>query len=95
LIAHPRKMQSLDNFGNYEVPTPYSISGSSNFYNIPHNIMIVHRDFEMDGKSLARIMIAKVKNKYIGKVNKMGIPFQYDVPTQSYSELQTFEGQTW
>jgi hypothetical protein len=49
----------------------------------------------MDGKSLARIMIAKVKNKYIGKVNKMGIPFQYDVPTQSYSELQTYEGQTW
>ena len=95
LIAHPRKMQSLDAFGNFEVPTPYSISGSSNFYNIPHNIMIVHRDFEADGKSLARIMVAKVKNKYIGKVNKQGIPFTYDVPTQSYSELQSFEGQTW
>ena len=95
LIAHPRKMNNLDSFGNFEIPTPYSISGSSNFYNIPHNIMIVHRDFEPDGKSLARIMIAKVKNKYIGKVNKQGIPFQYDIATQSYSELQTFENQAW
>lgn len=95
LIAHPRKMQSLDHFGNFEIPTPYSISGSSNFYNIPHNIMIVHRDFEPDGRSLARIMIAKVKNKYIGKVNKQGIPFEYDTYTQTYSEVKTHESATW
>ena len=95
LIAHPRKMQALDSFGNFEIPTPYSISGSSNFYNIPHNIMIVHRDFEPDGRSLARVMIAKVKNKYIGKVNKQGIPFEYDAYTQSYSEVKSFEDVKW
>jgi twinkle protein len=95
LIAHPRKMNSLDSFGNFEVPTPYSISGSSNFYNIPHNILIVHRDFEADGSSLARIMIAKVKNKYIGKVNKQGIMFTYNVANQSYSEIQDYSNQVW
>jgi len=57
--------------------------------------MIVHRDFEPDGKSLARIMVAKVKNKYIGKVNKQGIPFEYDTFTQSYSEVKSFEGVQW
>jgi len=95
LIAHPRKMQNLDEFGNYEVPTPYSISGSSNFYNIPHNVLVVHRDFEADGKSLARVIIAKVKNKYIGKINKMGILFTYDVSNQSYKEVPSYADKIW
>lgn len=95
LIAHPRKMQSTDEFGNYEVPTPYSISGSSNFYNIPHNVLVVHRDFDADGKSLARIIIAKVKNKYIGKVNKTGILFTYTSHNQTYKEIPSHEGKTW
>jgi twinkle protein len=94
LIAHPRKMNVLDEFGNYEIPTPYSISGSSNFYNIPHNILIVHREFDSDGKSLARVIVAKVKNKYIGEVNKRGVYFSYDVPSQSFKELTDYTT-TW
>lgn len=95
LIAHPRKMQSTDEFGNYEVPTPYSISGSSNFYNIPHNVLVVHRDFDEKGGSVARVIIAKVKNKYIGKVNKMGILFTYSVHNQTYKEVESYAEKTW
>jgi twinkle protein len=90
LIAHPRKMANIDEFGNYEIPTPYSISGSSNFYNIPHNILIVHREFDSDGKSLARVIIAKVKNKYIGEVNKRGVYFTYDTNSQRFKEMTDY-----
>lgn len=45
LVAHPKKMIKLDS-GQHQVPTLYDVSGSADFYNIAHNGLVVHRDFE-------------------------------------------------
>jgi len=68
LVAHPRKMESNDN-GNYKVPTPYDISGSSDFFNKAFNCVTVYRSlgeitrFKSDA---VQIHVQKVKRKENG-----------------------------
>ena len=42
LVAHPRKMESVD--GKYRVPTPYDISQSSDFFNKAYNCLTIYRN---------------------------------------------------
>ena len=69
LVAHPRKMESNQN-GNYKVPTPYDISGSSDFFNKAFNCVTVFRSlgeitqFKSDA---VQIHVQKVKRKENGQ----------------------------
>jgi len=68
LVAHPRKMESEN--GKYIVPTPYSISGSSDFFNKAYNAMTVYRCLGEEtqlGSDAVDIHIQKVKRKENGK----------------------------
>jgi twinkle protein len=68
LVAHPRKMES-DN-GVFKIPTPYDISGSSDFFNKSYNCLTVYRSigemtkYESDS---VQVHIQKVKRKENGK----------------------------
>ena len=89
LIAHPKKMNKINGSDyNFEVPVLYDISGSANFYNIADNGGCVYRRFDDNdpSKSHMEFYWQKIKSKYIGKQGR--IDFNYDINTQSYSEIQ-------
>ena len=68
LVAHPRKMEAID--GNYKVPTPYDISGSSDFFNKSYGCMTVYRNLGQPcsfGSDTVSIYVQKVKRKENGK----------------------------
>lgn len=67
LVAHPRKMESEN--GIYKVPTPYSISGSADFFNKAYNCMTVYRKLNEKSEydsDLVEVHIQKVKRKENG-----------------------------
>ena len=68
LIAHPRKMEAMNQ--TYKVPTPYDISGSSDFFNKAYNCVTVYRRLgertKLDSDAV-EIFIQKVKRKENGK----------------------------
>jgi twinkle protein len=68
LVAHPRKMESMN--GVYRVPTPYDISGSSDFFNKAYNCLTVFRNLgqktKYDSDSVS-IHVQKVKRKENGQ----------------------------
>jgi twinkle protein len=69
LVAHPRKMESNER-GNYKVPTPYDISGSSDFFNKAFNCVTVFRSLgEMTQykSDAVQIHVQKVKRKENGQ----------------------------
>ena len=67
LVAHPRKMESVE--GKYRVPNPYDISMSSDFFNKAYNCITVYRNlgqrtiYESDSVS---VYVQKVKRKENG-----------------------------
>lgn len=68
LVAHPRKMET-DN-GTYRVPTPYDISGSSDFFNKAYNCITVYRNLGQKTKydsDSVQIYVQKVKRKENGQ----------------------------
>jgi twinkle protein len=83
LIAHPVKLRKVD--GKYEIPTLYSINGSSNFFNKTYNGVTVYRDFETNQ---VEVYVQKVKFKWLGKLGK--VEFEYDVKTGCYREPGTY-----
>jgi len=62
IVAHPTKMKKDDD-GNYEVPTPYDISGSANWYNKADNAITVYRK---RNSRYVDIHIQKIKQKIHG-----------------------------
>ena len=69
LVAHPRKMETTQN-GTYKIPTPYDISGSSDFFNKAFNCVTVFRSLgEMTQykSDAVQIHVQKVKRKENGK----------------------------
>jgi len=68
LVAHPRKMESVD--GKYRVPNPYDISQSSDFFNKAYNCITVYRNLGQQTQYTSdsvSIYIQKVKRKENGK----------------------------
>ena len=72
LVAHPKKMEKVES-GNYKFVTPYDISGSSDFYNIPDTILSFWRDFESNENKL---LVQKLRNEWLGKMPSE-IDFKY------------------
>jgi len=64
VIAHPKKMET-NSKGKSQVPSPYDIAGSSNWYNKADNIITVFRD---DDARNVRVMVQKVKLRQYGKI---------------------------
>lgn len=73
LIAHTTKIgKKVD--GTWPVPTPYDISGSANFYNVPDNIVITHKVIDIDGNlESVDFHVAKIKYQWRGKLGKASL----------------------
>lgn len=80
LIAHPTKLRKEN--GKYEVPTLYSISGSSHFFNKTHNGLTVYRDFQTNQVD---VHIQKVKYYWLGKLGT--VSYLYNTDTRQYISL--------
>lgn len=68
LVAHPRKMESVE--GKYRVPNPYDISQSSDFFNKAYNCVTVYRNLGQKtiyGSDSVSIYVQKIKRKENGK----------------------------
>lgn len=68
LVAHPRKMEMENNI--YKIPTPYDISGSSDFFNKAYNCLTVYRSIgekTIYDSDAVKIYVQKVKRKENGK----------------------------
>lgn len=68
LVAHPRKMESVE--GKYRVPNPYDISQSSDFFNKAYSCITVYRNLGQKTtykSDSVQIYVQKVKRKENGK----------------------------
>lgn len=74
LVAHPRKLEK--NANGYVVPTPYDISGSSDFFNKAFNCITIWRDLMVKsnfGSDMIEVHIQKVKRKEHGEQGSFNI----------------------
>lgn len=79
IIAHPKKM-IRDGDGNWEFPDLYSISDSSNWYNMVEVGVVVHR---VEGKTI----VAVQKSKYHDQIGNPGhVECWYNTETGRFSE---------
>jgi twinkle protein len=86
VVAHPTKLQKDNKTGDYPPPTPYDISGSSNWRNKSDNCVTVYRRTPTAGHDnfLVDIFIMKVRFKEVGKVG--GVALRYDPDNSKYYE---------
>lgn len=91
IVAHPTKIQKDKNTGMYEIPTLYSISGSSNFYNKTDNGLTVYRNFETGVSSIYR---QKIKFDHWGEEGYS--EYMYDTQSKRYYALgQALDKNNW
>ena len=84
LVAHPTKMPK-ESSGKFEVPTMYSINGSSYFYNKTDIGIVVYRD-----EDITTIHVQKVK--FEGIYGKKGhIEMRYSPDSCRYDEINSTE----
>lgn len=83
LVAHPTKMKK-DSNGDYEMPTLYDVSGSSDFKNQTHNGFTIYRQFETDQQAgFTMFSNQKTKFSFQGKIEGL-VKFNYHLPTGRY-----------
>lgn len=75
VVAHPTKLRK-DDQGNYPVPTPYDISGSSHWRNKPDVCLTMWRQyFAPDGQACATgevsLYVMKMRNRLAGKLGSI------------------------
>lgn len=73
LVVHPRKMGKTDS-GKQDVPTPYDLKGSSEYYAMADNIITVWRDIlatDEDEKAKCEIYSHKIRFKATGRAGEM------------------------
>lgn len=93
VVAHPTKCQRANDGHNYEIPTMYNISGSSNWFNMPDNGLIVYRyrhtrNGELTGKSTTHIYIGKAKTEIYGR-DGASVKMSYDAGSHTFYEART------
>ena len=87
VVAHPTKLQKDQKTGEYPPPTPYDISGSSNWRNKADNCITVYRQSpKRVGKPCytVDIYIMKVRFKEVGQVGQTAL--RYDPNNSCYYE---------
>ena len=74
-IAHPRKPDGE------KIPNMYSISGSSDWYNMSDYGIIIHRTRGEDGKlsNFPTVFVEKVKNYFLGNPSGGEVTLKYDI----------------
>ena len=82
IIAHPTKL-SKDSKGDYPVPTPYDIYGSSNWRYKADNCIAVHRP--VWDSLLTEIYIQKIRFRDNGKIGKVN--FSFNIINSQYKEM--------
>lgn len=83
IVAHPAKMLKDLKTKKYLIPTPYDISGSSNWYNKADNCLCVYRNFDL---KVIDIHIQKIKFKVHGKVGC--VPMTYELGSGRFNEIK-------
>lgn len=71
VVAHPTKLPKGED-GNYPVPTPYDISGSSNWRNKADVCIALWRDYVLND-DIVQLHIQKVRNKNLGKLGNVNL----------------------
>jgi len=66
LVAHPKKMEKDKKTGKFNVPTPYDVSGSADFYNKLDNWISIYLDRETN---ISTFHIQKVKFSHWGWIS--------------------------
>lgn len=80
VIAHPKKvMKNKDNV--FEVPDPYDVSGSANWYNVSDNFFTVYKN-----TSVTELHVKKVKHSHYGKLGTCY--FNFNTDTEIFTEFQ-------
>ena len=83
VIAHPKKVMK-DKNGVYEVPDPYDVSGSANWYNVSDNFFTVYKN-----TSSTELHVKKVKHSHYGQ---LGIcRFEFNRDTEIFTEFKEFK----
>ena len=82
IVAHPTKIQKLDN-GTYPVVKPYDISGSSAWFNKPDCILSIYRDYVEPTHT--QVHVQKCKFREVGKVGS--VTLRHDVITSLFQEM--------
>jgi len=74
-VAHPKKPDGE------KMPNLYSISGSSDWYNMADYGIIIHRERQSDDQlsNLPTVFVQKVKNHFLGKPSGGSVTLRYDV----------------
>jgi twinkle protein len=88
VVAHPTKMQRYtleDGNTAFEVPTPYSVSGSANWYNKPDCCLTIYR-FKHDLTLPVQCHIQKIRKQPDVGTEGM-VEFSYDWRTSSYTDI--------
>lgn len=84
-IAHPTKLQSDT------IPTLYSISGGSSWYNMADYGIIVHREKEGDKlNNTPQIIVQKVKDFHLGEPTGGTVKLQYSVTKHKLLDTDQF-----
>lgn len=86
VVAHPTKVEKAN--GQFPVITPNQIAGSSHWWNMPENILSVHRDISNDQDHTVQIHIQKIRWDENGHMGRM-IELYYHPDTARYSEVYT------
>lgn len=91
LVAHPRKMEAYN--GTYKVPTPYDISGSSDFFNKAYNCLTVYRKLgerTAYGSDLCEVYVQKVKRRENGSQGSFSIAPNFKDGGGYYKALEDY-----
>lgn len=83
LVAHPRLMRKDPATQEYEVPTPYDVSGGAQFRNKADMAVTLYRHTKDDGLPV-EVYVQKVRFRECGKLGM--VPLFYDVLTGRYTE---------
>jgi len=78
VVAHPTKLKQKKDSNSVEVPRPYDISGTSDWYNKLANCLCVYRNFFEDGTSTTDIHVQKVKFKHWGHQGESTVKYDPD-----------------
>lgn len=97
IIAHPKKMEMIKRNGllQPEVPTPYSISESAQWYNIPDICFSVYRSKALNEQEqviddYTAFNIQKMRYDWQGKEGS--VKFNFDIVSKRYTEIESGSG---
>lgn len=85
VVAHPTKL-ARDKNGEYPIPTPYDVSGSSHWRNKADNCITVWRDLKDENMNpFTQVYVQKIRFKEIGKIGSVDL--RYDKVCGQYHDV--------